>query len=150
MTTGIRAQIPDTGLDTAAKYAALVSAVSSAGSLVLRALGGEEPIGSASVLIQTLAAVTIVVALGIYLLDWERKRDKWPGRLNEITRKILPVAGANAKYLPPVMSRLVILVYKEYYRMALAEGRKDLAKDFEKEIGHWEKTLGASESLFKE
>ena len=147
MTTGTRTPVPEVGLDKAAKYATIVSAVASTGNLVLGATGGVGLIGGGLVSVQTFAAITIVVAFGIYLFDWERKRDKWPGRLSELTRRVLPFATTDPKFLPPDFMRALVLVYMEYHRMSLAEGRKDLAKDFEKEIDHWQLILDKSESL---
>ena len=137
-----------TGLNTAAKYAALASAIASTGNFILGVsrFGGMTETGA--VALQTLASAAIMVVFGIYLLDWEKKRDKWPGRLNDLTRKIAPVAISNAKYLRPEFSRFVILVYREYHRMALAEGRRELTKDFAKEIKHWERKMKQSESMF--
>lgn len=65
------------------------------------------------------------------------KRDKWPGRLKELARSVIVISTLGPENNPESGRRLIAEIYKVYHRMALAEGKKNLVKDFKTEIARW-------------
>ena len=119
-----------------ATYTSIVGGISALGNFVLNLIGWG---GAAEQLfwLQILPFAAFLLAFCTVAVDYEMKRDKWPGRLLKLARSVLVISAIGPENTPESGRRSVAEVYKVYHRMALAEGMKDLAKEFKREIDKW-------------
>ncbi len=116
-----------------------IGALSSLGNFGLNLLGLSE--GSVSQLgwLQLLPFGAFLFAFLLTIIDYEMRRDKWPSRLKELARSVLAISVIGPEDAGPEICRPVVEVFKVYYRMALSEGNKELAKDLKKDLDRWQK-----------
>lgn len=119
-----------------ATYASIVGGISALGNFVLNLIGWG---GAAEQLfwLQILPFAAFLLAFCTIIVDYEMKRDKWPGRLKELARSVIVISTLGPENTPESGRRLIAEIYKVYHRMALAEGKKNLVKDFKTEIDRW-------------
>jgi hypothetical protein len=119
-----------------ATYASIVGGISALGNFVLNLIGWG---GAAEQLfwLQILPFAAFLLAFCTIIVDYEMKRDKWPGRLKELARAVIVISTLGPESTPESGRRLIAEIYKVYHRMALAEGKKNLVKDFKTEIDRW-------------
>jgi hypothetical protein len=130
-----------TGLDTAAKYGAILSGSTGLGSLLVSLTGQVGYLGDSLIWFQAFSTTSIAFAFLMMLLHYEINRDKWPARLKALTRRTMLSSAIGPDNLHDVGIRAHVLSLREHHRMALSEGRQALADDFAAEIDTWESRL---------
>ena len=123
-------------LGRVATSTSIVGGISALGNFVLNFIGWG---GAAEQLfwLQILPFAAFLLAFCTVAVDYEMKRDKWPGRLKKLARSVIVISAIGPENTPKSGRRSIAEVYKVYHRMALAEGMKDLAKEFKREIDKW-------------
>lgn len=134
-----------TGLDTAAKYGAILGGTSGLGNLLVSLTGQMGLFGDSLIWFQGFSFGSLAFAFLMMLLQYEINRDKWPTRLKELTRRTLITSSLGPDYFTGAGIRAHIRVLRLYHRMALSEGRHALADDFKAEIDTWESRLESNQ-----
>ncbi|MCK4279637.1 MAG: hypothetical protein KAW94_03570 [Candidatus Thorarchaeota archaeon] len=134
-----------TGLDTAAKYGAILGGTSGLGNLMVSLTGQTGLLGDSLIWFQGFSFGSLAFALLMMILHYEINRDKWPTRLKELTRRTMLSSSLGPDYLTGVGIRAHIRVLRLYHRMALSEGRHALADDFRAEIDTWDSRLESNQ-----
>lgn len=117
----------------------IVGALSSLGNFAINVLGLSGGSLEQVLWLQLLPFGAFLLAFLLAIIDYNIRRDKWPDRLKELARSIVAISVLGPEEAGPEMCRPVVEVIKVYYRMALAEGKKELSKDLKKDIDKWQK-----------
>lgn len=117
----------------------IVGALSSLGNFAINVLGLSGGSLEQVLWLQLLPFGAFLLAFLLAIIDYNIQRDKWPDRLKELARSIVAISVLGPEEAGPEMCRPVVEVIKVYYRMALAEGKKELSKDLKKDIDKWQK-----------
>ena len=134
-----------TGLDTAAKYGAILGGTSGLGNLIVSLTGQTGLLGNSLIWLQGLSFGSLVFASLIMLLHFEINRDKWPSRLKELTRRTMLSSAIGPDYLTHVGIRAHVRYLRLYHRMALSDGLHAVADDIKAEIDTWESRLESNQ-----
>ena len=134
-----------TGLDTAAKWGAILSGSTGLGTLLVSLTGQVGYLGDSLLWFQGFSLGSIAVAFLMMLLHYEINRDRWPARLKELTRRTMLSSAIGPDLLPNVGIRAHVRLLKYHHRMALSEGQQTLADDFKAEIDTYESKLDSSD-----
>jgi hypothetical protein len=116
-----------------------IGALSSLGNFVLNLMGGGGGNTDQLFWLQLLPFGAFLFAFLLAIVDYDIRRDKWPSRLKELARSIVAISVFGPEEARPEICRPVVEVIKVYHRMALAEGKIELAKDLKRDIDRWEK-----------
>ena len=117
----------------------IVGALSSLGNFAINVLGLSGGSLEQVLWLQLLPFGAFLLAFLLAIVDYDIRRDKWPGRLKELARSIVAISILGPEEAGPDICRPVVEVIKAYYRMALADGKKELSKDLKKDIDKWQK-----------
>lgn len=117
----------------------IVGALSSLGNFAINVLGLSGGNLEQLIWLQLLPFGAFLLAFLLAIVDYDIRRDKWPGRLKELARSIVAISILGPEEAGPDICRPVVEVIKVYYRMALADGKKELSKDLKKDIDKWQK-----------
>jgi hypothetical protein len=120
-------------------FVGIIGALSSLGNFVLNILGSTDGNSEQLFWLQLLPFGTFVFAFLLAAIDYDIRRDRWPARLKELARSVVAISALGPEDAGPEICRAVVEVIKVYHRMALAEGKKELAKDLKKDIDSWQK-----------
>ncbi len=117
----------------------IVGALSSLGNFAINVLGLSGGNLEQLIWLQLLPFGAFLLAFLLAIVDYDIRRDKWPDRLKELARSIVAISILGPEEAGPDICRPVVEVIKVYYRMALADGKKELSKDLKKDIDKWQK-----------
>ncbi len=134
-----------TGLDTVAKYGAILSGSSGLGSLLVSLTGQVDYLEASLIWFQAFSMTSLVFAFLMMALHYEINRDKWPARLKALTKITMLTSALGPDNLHHVRIRAHVLWLRVHRRLALSEGRQALADDFAAEIDTWESRLNSSD-----
>ena len=133
------------GLDTAAKYGAILGGASGLGNLIVSWTGQTGLLGDSLIWFQGLSLGCLVVAFLMMLLHFEINRDKWPSRLKELTRRTMLSSAIGPDHFPHAGIRAHVRYLRLYHRMALSDGLHAVADDIKAEIDTWESRLESNQ-----
>lgn len=110
------------------------SGVGSFGSLLLNLTSSSGPDGLTLIWFQAFACLTIVFAVVFIGMDWDLKRNKWPGIEQRYLQLDFLSSAVGPEYAPEALLRMHIESLKKRKRLALSEGKSELAEQYQSEI----------------
>ncbi len=129
----------DSLLTKAVGFVGIIGALSSLGNFVLNIIGYTGGNSEQLIWLQAIPFGTFLFATILAIIDFEIRRNKWPGRLKELARSIIAISVFGPDKAGPAICRQVVETIKIYHRMALAESKNGLAKDLKRDIDRWQK-----------
>ena len=122
----------------------ILSGIGSFGSLILNLSSTSGLDGPYVLWFQVFAALTILLAVVFMGIEWDLKRDKWPGIEDRYLQLDFVSSVADPKSTPDAFLRLRIESLRKRKRLALSQGNLDLANQYQSEIDETEKHLEKS------
>lgn len=112
----------------------VLSGIGSFGSLVINLTGVSALNENAILWFQGFAALTIFLAIIFIGMQWDLKRNKWHGIEDRYMQLDLLTSVTDPEYTPDIFYRMRIETLRKRKRLALSEGNKALAKQYQSEI----------------
>ena len=94
---------------------------------------------------QGFAALTIFLAIIFIGMQWDLKRNKWHG-IEDRYMQLDLLSSVDPEYIPDTFHRMRIETLRKRKRLALSEGNKALAKQYQSEIDEVKEILEKLES----
>ncbi len=126
---------------------AILSGIGSFGSLLLNWSGISGISETTFLWFQGFAALTLFLAVIFIGLEWDLRRNKWYGIEDRYMQVDFATSGTNPQYTPDVLYRMRIESLRKRKRLALSEGKIDLANQYQSDMDEAKEHLKIADEI---